>query len=143
MKVYKARRGIMMTSILLGFIVTPLVFYFFDPQPFSERLRMLIPLMAPAIFIIWPYFDTRYQIDGQRLKYKSAFIKGEIEISKIRTILTGKTRWVGIKPALATGGMIITYNRYDDVYLAPVDDETLIKDLLAINPSIEVIRRKK
>ena len=73
-------------------------------------------------------------------KYKSAYIKGEIEINKIRSILKGRTRWVGIKPALATGGMIIKYNRFDDVYVAPVSNEALIRGLLAINENIQVKR---
>ena len=130
-----------MTCILIGFIAVPLLFYLFDTQPFNERLKMLIPLLAPAILVIWPYFDTQYQIDGHLLRYKSGYIKGKIEVANIRTILTGKTRWVGIKPALATGGLIIQYNKFDDVYLAPEDSETLIKDLLVINPSIEVVPR--
>jgi hypothetical protein len=143
MKVYKAKRGILMTSLLLGFMAIPILYYFFDPRPFSERLRMLIPLLAPAAFLFWPYFDTRYQIEGKLLKYKSAYIRGEIEIASIKSIFKGKTMWVGIKPALATGGMIIRYNRFDDVYLAPLDNETLIIDLLTINPLIEVIPSKK
>jgi len=142
MKVYKAKKGALMSSFLLGILAVPIVLYFFDTAPFNERLKMLIPLLVPAILVIWPYFDTRYQIDGQILKYKSAYIKGEIEISKIRIILKGKTMWVGIKPALANGGMIIKYNRFDDVYLAPVDSETFIKDLKTINPSIQVISSK-
>jgi hypothetical protein len=33
----------------------------------------------------------------------------------------------------------VKYNRYDDVYIAPEDSESLIADLLAINPNIQVI----
>ncbi len=143
MKTYKAKRGALVTGILLGILAIPVLTYFLDPRPFGERLDVLMPMLFPSIFIFWPYFDTRYQIDGQILKYRSAYIKGEIEIGKIRSILKGKTRWVGVKPALATGGLIVKYNRYDDVYVAPEDSESLIRDLLAINPAIQVISSGK
>jgi hypothetical protein len=35
--------------------------------------------------------------------------------------------------------LIVKYNRYDDVYVAPEDSDNLIRDLLAINPAIKVI----
>lgn len=57
-----------------------------------------------------------------------------MDIASITTILQGKTRWVGVKPALATGGLIVKYNRYDDVYIAPEDSDALIADLLATLP---------
>lgn len=139
MKTYKAKKGGLITCILLGILAVPLLTYLFDPRPFNERLNFLMIFLMPSTIIFWPYFDTYYQIDNQILKYKSGYIKGAIEIGFITNILKGKTRWVGIKPALATGGLIVKYNRYDDVYLAPEDSETFIKDLLSVNPSIQVI----
>ena len=53
-------------------------------------------------------------------------------------MIKGKTMWVGLKPALATGGIIIKYNRFDDIYLAPKNNEELIEDLLKLNRDIVV-----
>ncbi|MBD3628559.1 PH domain-containing protein [Cyclobacterium sp.] len=139
MKTYKAKKGHLMQGILLVLLVLPLAYGLFDTKPMKEKLRRIIPLTAPALFIIWPYLDTRYWIRGHSFYYKSGYIKGEIDIAGITTILKGKTRWVGVKPALATGGLIVKYNRYDDVYIAPEDSESLIADLLTINPAIQVI----
>ncbi|WP_375585507.1 PH domain-containing protein [Cyclobacterium xiamenense] len=139
MKTYKAKKGRLMQGILLVLLVLPLAYGLLDPKPMEEKLRRIIPLTAPALFIIWPYVSTRYQIRGHTFYYKSGYIKGEIDIGTIRTVLKGKTRWVGVKPALATGGLIIKHNRYDDVYIAPEDSEILIADLLTINPAIQVI----
>ncbi|WP_162341926.1 PH domain-containing protein [Cyclobacterium salsum] len=139
MKTYKAKKGPLMQGILLAMLVLPLAYGFLGTKPWKEKLRRIIPLTAPALLIIWPYFDTRYWVRGHTFYYKSGYIKGEIDIGSIRTILKGKTRWVGVKPALATGGLIVKYNRYDDVYIAPEDSDALIADLLTINPSIQVI----
>ncbi|WP_177179746.1 PH domain-containing protein [Cyclobacterium xiamenense] len=141
MKTYKAKKGRLVQGILLVLLVLPLAYGFLGTKPMKEKLRRVIPLAAPALFIIWPYVATRYQIRGHSFYYKSGYIKGEIDIGSIRTIHKGKTRWVGVKPALATGGLIVEYNRYDDVYIAPEDSESLIADLLAINPNIQVIPR--
>jgi len=140
MSVYKAKKGTLIKWVILMLMALPILVFFLDRQTFSERPFMLLLLLVPIVLIIWPYLDTQYQIDGQMFKYKSAYIKGEIEINKIRSILKGRTRWVGIKPALATGGMIIKYNRFDDVYVAPVSNEALIRGLLAINENIQVKR---
>ncbi len=45
---------------------------------------------------------------------------------------------VGLKPALAEKGLIIKYNKFDTIYIAPESNEELIKDLLAINTAILV-----
>lgn len=143
MKTYKAKKGRLIKGILLAMLVLPLAYGLLDPKPMEEKLRRIIPLTAPALLIIWPYVDTRYQIRGHTFYYKSGYIKGDIDIGSIRTILNGKTRWVGVKPALATGGLIVKYNRYDDVYIAPEDSDALIADLLTINPDIKVIPPEK
>jgi len=91
------------------------------------------------ILLIWIYFDTYYIIDGQILKYHSAFIKGEIEISNIREVVKGKTSWVGIKPALARKGLIIKFNKFDEIYISPISNDMMISDLIEINPNIKII----
>jgi len=139
MKTYKAKKGRLMQGILLVLLVLPLAYGLLSTKPLKEKFRRIIPLTAPALLIIWPYLDTRYWIRGHTFYYKSGFIKGEIDIGSIRAILKNKTRWVGVKPALASGGLIVKYNRYDDVYIAPEDSEALIADLLTINPAIQVI----
>lgn len=63
-------------------------------------------------------------------------MKGEIEISKIREIIKGKTIWTGVRPALATKGLIIKYNKYNEVYIAPENNDKVIEDLLKINEQI-------
>ena len=99
----------------------------------------LLILYLPLSILLWVYFDTYYIIEGQKLKYHSAFIKGEIEINKIKEIVKGKTVWVGIKPALASKGLIIKFNKFDEIYISPTSNEMMISDLIDINPNIIII----
>ena len=66
---------------------------------------------------------------------------GEFDIKTIRKIEHHKgivvpTIW---KPALSHIGLIITYNKYDDIYISPENEEEFLKHLLGINPNIEII----
>lgn len=97
----------------------------------------LIPAFLPFIIFIWAYFSTVYYIDSQYFYYKSAFLKGRIEIEKIKEIEQNKTLWSGVKPALAAKGLIIKYG-YDEIYVAPLSNEQLTQALLKINTNIIV-----
>lgn len=46
--------------------------------------------------------------------------------------------WSGIKPALATNGLLIKFNSYGEVYIAPENNDELIADLLKGNPGIKI-----
>jgi hypothetical protein len=72
------------------------------------------------------------------LSYRSGFLQGKIPISGIREIQDGKTGWAGVKPALSSGGIILKFGKYDEIYLAPECNSELIQDLLEINPRISV-----
>jgi hypothetical protein len=65
---------------------------------------------------------------------------GKFSVSSIQKIAVNKTLWVGTRPATARNGVIIYYNKYDEIYFSPSDNEAFIKALLEINPEIEVVR---
>jgi len=37
--------------------------------------------------------------------------------------------------------VIIYYNKYDEIYFSPADNEAFVVALLEINPEIEVVRK--
>ncbi|MBM3402463.1 MAG: hypothetical protein FJY21_09170 [Bacteroidetes bacterium] len=138
MKIYKANRKGYINYVLMGFIILPLFIFFMDINLFSEKPYILLPLLSPSALIFWIYFDTFYKIENDELIYRSAFLRGKIGISKIREIIKGKTLWIGVKAALSTKGIIIKYNKYDELYIAPENNEELIADLLKLNQEIIV-----
>ena len=46
--------------------------------------------------------------------------------------------WSGIKPALARNGLNIKFNQFDEIYIAPENNDEIITDLLKINPKINI-----
>ena len=46
-----------------------------------------------------------------------------------------------MRPALAFECLQIRYNKYDDVFIAPKDEETFINDLINKNPEISLVEK--
>ena len=127
-----------MLYLMIGYVVMMVGIFFLDKETFFENRYLFFLIIVPSALILWPLLYTYYQIKDNKLIYRSGYIRGEIDINNIKEINKGKTRWIGLKPALATGGIIIKYNRFDDVYLAPQNNEELVKDLLKLNEDIVV-----
>lgn len=138
MKIYKANRKGFINYLLIGSVILPIVVFFLDKNAFSEKPFILLPLLSPLILIFWIYFDTSYKIENIELIYRSGFLRGKIEIPNIKEIRKGKTMWSGIKPALAKNGLIIKFNKYDEIYIAPENNNELISDLLKVNSEIKI-----
>jgi hypothetical protein len=138
MKIYKANRKGFINYLLVGSAILPLLVFFMSTEITLKRPFILLPLLSPVTLLVWVYFGTQYQIENDKFKYRSAFIRGEVDIPKIREIITGKTAWVGTKAGIAKNGLTIKYNSYDEVYVAPESNEELLTDLLKINPLIIV-----
>jgi hypothetical protein len=136
-KKYKAKKGWLIVATILFLIVLPIVLYLFEDEN-PDLLTFLLIYSLPMGLLFWMYFDTSYQIMNDKIYYRCAFLKGEIEIASIKELEVGATMYVGLKPALAFKGIIIKYGKYDDIYIAPENNDELANDLLAINPSIVV-----
>ena len=130
---FKANKGNFWIYIV-GSLLFLLIMFFINYNEL-DNYWFLLPITLPLLFFLWIYFSTLYSIDGTYLYYQSAFLKGKIDIKTIKSIQTNATLWSGIKPAMAKNGIIITYG-YDEVYLAPVNNQQMIDALVHVNPNI-------
>lgn len=113
--------------------------YALEPKTSNTSIGTIILMSVPTGLLLWAYFNTAYWITNNTLHYKSAFLKGNIPINKITQLLVSKTMWVGLKPALASKGIIVKYNKFDEIYIAPVDNAALCSELIKHNPNIKII----
>jgi hypothetical protein len=90
------------------------------------------------LFLIWTYKTTFYVIKDTKLRWKSGPFYGDLDITKINKIEYHKGIYIPTiwKPALSHVGLIITYNKYDDIYISPEKQQEFIATLQAINPNI-------
>jgi hypothetical protein len=125
-------RTVMLQLFLLGRII--LAGEFALPEIFAGTL-----LISVSGLLLWLWFGTRYEIRREELHYSSGPLKGSIPVAQIHRITKNKTLWSGLKPALGQRGLIIQYNRYDEIYISPANKEAFIAQLRRINPEIQII----
>ncbi|CAM3935281.1 PH domain-containing protein [Mucilaginibacter galii] len=92
-----------------------------------------------AGLLLWMWLSTYYNITGTQLYYRSGPVNGVIDIKQIHTIISHKSMYTGLKPALGSKGCIIKYNQFDEIYLSPKAQKDFIAQLLTINPAIKVV----
>jgi len=91
-----------------------------------------------AVFIVLLvlfYFlakSIQYKIDGENL----IIWRTKIPIQSIHKVY--RTRMPLSSPALSLDRIAIVYNKYDEIFISPKEREEFIKELLKVNPSIEV-----
>jgi len=110
----------------------------------QENGVSIVPIVIMSLvigFILWVLLDTRYVIKNHFLLYRSGPIRGRIDIEKIQKIKKHSGLYVPVtlKPALDIKGFIVTYNKYDDIFISPIKSELFLDELLKINPKIEII----
>lgn len=97
-------------------------------------------MITIVLSLIWILLDTKYILKENKIFYNSGPFRGTIAIESIRKIErhSGIIVPVTYKPALDTKGLIIYYNRFDDIYISPKQVDLFLEELLKINPDIEI-----
>lgn len=108
-----------------------------------EFLWTDILMLLVVGLILWLNFGTEYELTQTELKYKSGPIRGKIEIERIKEIIKGKSLWSGLKPATARNGLIIKYDKYEEIYISPETNDTFVNKILELNKNIKITTGKK
>ena len=143
-KVFKARTDALFNGLMIFSIavcVLPIWPLLRSGISGIEELITFVILAATTLMMISFYTHTYYRIDGDELQWRSSILFGKFSVSSIREVVVNQTLWVGTKPATARNGVIIYYNKYDEIYFSPADNEAFVAALLEINPEIEVVRK--
>jgi hypothetical protein len=142
-KVFKTRTDALFNGVLIFSIaicVIPMWPLIRSGISGIEALIAFVILTATTLMMIAFYTHTYYKIDGDELRWRSSILFGKFSVSSIQKITINKTLWVGTRPATARNGVIINYNKYDEIYFSPSDNESFVAALLEINPEIEMVR---
>lgn len=140
---FKSRKDQLFTTVILGTIallLSTIISFWIDNN--SMLLSILCSLISSAVafFLLWMFFATHYAIDEQKLHYTSGPIKGSINITDIKKLELGETKYVGLKIATARKGIVVHYSTYDELYISPTNNEAFAQALLFVNPDIDVLR---
>jgi hypothetical protein len=86
---------------------------------------------------------TDYTFKKDVLYCRSVIFRKSLPYSSIRKIEVGTKLYGGLKFSTSLQGLIIHYNKFDDLFISPEKPELFIEKLVALNPSITIIRKEK
>ncbi|SDI63921.1 PH domain-containing protein [Winogradskyella thalassocola] len=139
---FTSRKDILFQLIgfsIIGFFIGIILYRIFSDGIENYNFMWTdIFMLAVAGFLIWLGLGTNYELTQTELKYKSGPIRGKIEIDKIHEIIKGKTLWSGFKPATARNGLIIKYEKYNEIYISPKTNDSFVKKILELNNKIKI-----
>lgn len=126
---------IIIISLLLTLTFVEIYFTGLD-RPISIFTTFL--MLSFAGLLLWSFFNTEYELTETQLRYRSGPIHGEIKIEEIKEIIKGKTLWSGLKPATAKNGLIIKYQKYEEIYISPKTNDSFVTRILELNENIKI-----
>ncbi|CAN5316271.1 hypothetical protein BH23BAC2_BH23BAC2_20870 [soil metagenome] len=134
-RIDKLTQGVILGSIVIMYL--PL-WGVWNSEMGTGTLLIILFIVGISAILLWLLFGTYYVLEDDHLVYHNGPFNGKIPIKSIRKIIKDKTLWVGYRPATARKGVIVKYQKYDEIYFSPEDNETFIEALLKLNPGIEV-----
>lgn len=135
---FKSNRKGLIVWIQLGLVLLQAYIVFADWPKIQDDPYRALPLLIVIGLYLWFYLQTYYTITSDKLYYRCAFIYGEIELNKIKTIEVGRKMFIGFRPALAYGGLVIKYNTYDEIYISPESNDDFIQAIKSVNSNVVI-----
>ena len=140
--IFKSRKDNLFNGVIIVVILvlcSVLFFSIFDEVKTTNHIVSIVVNALVLCLLLWVFYGTCYKLSSTTFSYKSGPFKGDIPIKDIHQIIKGKTLWVGLKPATASKGLIIKYNKFDEVYISPKTNNSFIKEILKHNSTIKII----
>ena len=143
MTIQKKMRNIYKSKLGLELII-PLILIFgyalFELISNRVWIGILIMLLT-TLFIIYTFLSIKYEIENDNLNIKCTILMNtHIEIKSIRKVT--ETYNPLSSPAASIDRLEISYNKFDSILISPKHKKEFIKNLLEINPNIEIVYRK-
>lgn len=138
---FKSRRDYFFSLIIIGFNSFLLIITahgLISGEIGSKEYWTSALIFGVVGFVFWIFFGTNYELDQTKFIYKSGPFRGSINLDRIKKIEVGKTMWVGFRPATARKGLIIHYDKFNEIYITPKTNQSFIQEILEFKPDIEI-----
>ena len=138
MKIYKSKIGLELVIPLLIVFGTVIILILNEK---SSWLGLII-LFPVILFVVHMFMTTYYVINEYNLTIKCGFlINLTLDIRTIKKI--SETNNLLSSPATSIDRIEIMFGNFDSVIISPKDKKEFINDILALNPRVEVIYKKR
>lgn len=127
MKIYKSKIDWWLILLIVGVLGYPIV-----DGILSKEYTLSIVFTVLLVLFYFLAKSIQYKIDGENL----IIWRTKIPIQSIHKVY--RTRIPLSSPALSLDRIGVVYNKYDEIFISPKEREEFIKELLKVNPNIEV-----
>lgn len=132
-KVYKSKIDAALPILILSGMIAPLVMFIRE-----EDWTGLSIIFTTLLFSVYLFYTTDYTISGDCLRVRSGFlVNKKISIATIQSIKPTNSLWSAPAGSI-TDRIEIVYANSQKVVISPKEKEDFVKELLKINPAIEV-----
>lgn len=131
--IFKSKKDNWVALIIWVIILLPVIFLFKDE---TLSFFTLIVLSLSSLLCLWIWYGTYYTIEDKSLRYQTGPFYGSIDIMSIKNIY--KTRSITSSAALSMDRICIQFEKYNEVFISPVNKEEFVRVLKKINPNIVV-----
>ena len=138
---FESKKDTLFTILVLGInalCIGIVIHVLFIKETVTQDYWGALIIVAVVLLLFWIFYGTHYELTKDALIYKSGPIRGKISINRITEIEKGKTLWVGLKPATSQKGLIIKYDKYNEIYISPKTNDAFIKKILELNSNIKI-----
>lgn len=141
-KIFEAKKDKLFSVIFYGLfaILLLLVMFIINQESTNQKWFSFFIVVFVFLMLIWIWYVTDYKIVNTILSVRSGPFNKNIPIRTITRIEIGKTQWIGFKLGLSRGGLIIHYNKYDQVYITPENQDKFCKQLKLVNKNIAIAK---
>ena len=134
-------KGFILLFFGLGIVGT--IFLLKNNEDRNDLVFFQVFFIGLAFFFYVLKRTTNYTFKKDVLYCRSVIFHKSLPYSSIRKIEVGTKLYGGIKFSTSLRGLIIHYNKFDDLFISPENPELFIEKLVALNPSITIIRKEK
>lgn len=138
---FKSKKDTLFTILILivnTFLIGILISILGNGTMGTHKYWAGLLILSIVFLLFWLHFGTNYELSENGLVYRSGPFKGKISLNRINEIVKGKTLWVGFKPATSRKGLIVKYDKYNEIYISPKTNESFIEKLLELNGKIKI-----
>ena len=134
--IYKSKKDMLIGVVIWG-VVLFLLYGVYKAMFIDVNIVGVVVMTALLVLLVSFWFRTIYKIEEDILDIYYGPFRFEVVISEITSIRHAKNIFTG--PALSIERIEITYSNYNVIQISPKEKEALIKQLMQMNPNINIL----
>ncbi len=123
-------------SLFVGMLAAVLYNIYF--QNWSDAIILCCVLFLQQLLILGIMKTTHYTFEEDTLFCRSFIFKRRIPYSSIRKIEQHTSMYAGLKMSTSFRGIVIHYNKYDELFISPLENDRFVLLLKDRNSGIVI-----